>query len=183
MNKAVFLDRDGTLIYDRHYCSKVEDVDLIPGAAEAVRIFNDLNLKVIIVTNQSGVGRGLFTHRRLGSIHRELWWQLSSKKAIIDAIYYCPHTPEDGCLCRKPKCGMLLMAEKDLNISLDGSYIIGDKVSDVKAGASVGCTGILIADPEAHLQVKTDKPEHLVRNLFDAAMIIDGIVSTAPYNL
>ena len=178
----MFLDRDGTLIYDRHYCSKVEDVNLIPGAAEAVRLFNDLNLKVIIVTNQSGVGRGLFTQRRLGSIHRELWWQLSSKKAIINAIYYCPHKPEDGCLCRKPKCGMLLMAEKDLNISLEESYIIGDKVSDVKAGVSVGCKGILIASPESHLQVQTEKAEHPVRNLFDAAMIIDGIVKTGPHN-
>jgi histidinol-phosphate phosphatase family protein len=143
-NKAVFLDRDGTIARDVPYCSRPEDFELLPRVDEAIKLLNDSGLKVVVITNQSGIGRGYFTEDMLDKIHHEMLSELNDSGAVIDAIYYCPHHPDDDCECRKPKPTMLLQAAHDLNINLRQSYFIGDSDLDVEAGKNAGCSTIRI---------------------------------------
>ncbi len=150
---AVFLDRDGTLIEDPGYLSDPDQVRLLPGAASAVRRLNEAGCLVIVVSNQSGVARGLITESDVDAIHERLRTLLAAEDARIDAVYYCPFFdgPEaivekyrrDSDL-RKPNPGMLLLAAKEHPIDLKSSWMIGDKDSDVLAGRSAGCRTILI---------------------------------------
>lgn len=143
-NKAVFLDRDGTISRDVPYCSCPENFELLPMVAETIKLLNDCGFKVVIVTNQSGVGRGYFTEDMLAKIHQKMLGELTKSGAVIDAIYYCPHHPDDNCECRKPKPAMILQAARDLNIDLHQSYFIGDSDLDIGAGKSAGCFTIRI---------------------------------------
>jgi histidinol-phosphate phosphatase family protein len=138
-NKAVFLDRDGTINRDVPYCSKPDDFELLPGAAEAISLFNEHGFKVIVVTNQSGIGRGYFSEEMLARIHERIKILLDEQGARIDAVYYCPHHPDEGCNCRKPQPEMVLSAAKDLDIDLKQSYIIGDADVDIEMGTRAGC--------------------------------------------
>lgn len=149
--RAVFLDRDGTLIAERHYLQHEEELELLPYAAEAVRMLNQNEWKVVLVTNQSAVARGMLTERDLHRIHGSLEDLLSREGARLDAIYYCPHHPTEGqrrylkrCRCRKPAPGLLLRASRELDIDLAASYMIGDAPSDIEAGNRAGCRTILV---------------------------------------
>ena len=149
--KAVFLDRDGTLIEEVHHLATPDQVQLIPGAAEAVRQLNDAGVLVVVVTNQSGVARGYFPESRVAEVHAHLSALLAEYGARIDAYYHCPHHPVEGvgaygvvCDCRKPKPGMLLAAAHDLDIDLTRSWMIGDKVCDADAGTAAGCRTLLV---------------------------------------
>ena len=126
VHKTVFLDRDGTIARDVPYCSRSEDFELLSGAAEGIKLLNEHGFKVVVVTNQSGIGRGYFTEKMLAEIHDKMITQLAEHGAHVDAIYYCPHHPDDKCECRKPKPKMVLQAARDLDIDLSQSYVIGD---------------------------------------------------------
>lgn len=148
---ALFLDRDGTLIEEVGYLSDPDQIQLIPGAADVVRHANEIGVPVVVVTNQAGVARGLFTEARVGEVHRHLTALLAEHGATVDAYYYCPHylkgTIEEyriECECRKPSPGMLLRAARDLSLTLDGSWMVGDRLSDLEAGAAAGCRTILV---------------------------------------
>lgn len=148
---AVFLDRDGTLNEDIGYVSDPEDLLIYPCAAEAVRLLNQAGLKVIVVTNQSGVARGLYTEERLRQIHAKLREKMLEAGARIDDFYYCPHHPDLGdsryrrqCECRKPRPGLLIRASREHDIDLPASYVIGDKAGDMGLAANVGAQGILV---------------------------------------
>jgi D-glycero-D-manno-heptose 1,7-bisphosphate phosphatase len=150
-DEAVFLDRDGTLIEEVNYLSRVEQVRLIPGAAAAVRRLNDAGARVVVVTNQAGVARGYFPEERVAEVHARLSAVLSEQGARVDAYYHCPHHAAEGvgaykldCDCRKPKPGMLLAAARDLGLDLSRSWMVGDKVCDLKAGAAAGCRTVLV---------------------------------------
>lgn len=148
MHKAVFLDRDGTINRDVPYCSRPEDFDLLPGAAEAIELLNEHGFKVVVVTNQSGIARGYFTEGMLASIHDKMQKELAKHGAHVDAIYYCPHHPDDNCECRKPKPKMILQAVRDLDIDLSQSYVIGDSEMDVELARRAGCkAGIRVDGP------------------------------------
>lgn len=123
--RTVFVDRDNTIIADCPYCSRKEDVKLMDGAAEAVQLLNSRGIRVVVVTNQSGVGRGYFTIEQMEEVNSEMFRQLGEHGAHIDALYYCPHTPDDGCDCRKPKTGLVERARKDLGESEE--FVIGDR--------------------------------------------------------
>ncbi len=151
MHEAVFLDRDGTMIEEVNYLSSPEQVRLIPGTVEAIRRWNHLGVKVVVVTNQAGVARGYFPESRVAEVHSHLSAVLAEGGATIDAYYHCPHHPDHGvgefridCECRKPAPGMLLWAARDLGIDLTRSWMIGDKLSDLWAGAAVGCRTLLV---------------------------------------
>ena len=147
MHKAVFLDRDGTIARDVPYCSRPEDFELLPGAAEAIRLLNEYGFKVVIVTNQSGIARGYFTERMLARIHDKMQKELAKQGAHVDAIYYCPHHPDDNCDCRKPKPKMVLQAAVDLDIDLNQSYVIGDSEMDIELARRAGCkAGIRVGE-------------------------------------
>ena len=148
---AVFLDRDGTINEEVGYVDRLEKLRLIPGAARAISMINESGFKAIVVTNQSGVARGLFDEEMVAAAHQKIQAMLLEKGAWIDAFFYCPHHPTEGrgiylkdCLCRKPGPGMLLRAKDELMITLEDSYIIGDTLKDIEAGAKVGVKGILV---------------------------------------
>lgn len=147
VHKAVFLDRDGTIARDVPYCSRPEDFELLPGAAEGIKLLNEHGFKVVVVTNQSGIARGYFTERMLAEIHDKMITQLAEHGAHVDAIYYCPHHPDDNCDCRKPKPKMLFQAALDLDIDLSQSYVIGDSDMDVELARRAGCkAGIRVGE-------------------------------------
>ncbi len=153
MNKrpAVFLDRDGVVIEDAHYVGTVDRVRILPGAADAIASLNRAGWPVIVVTNQAGVARGLFTEAAIDSIHAYIAAELASFGARITAFYYCPHHPEGEvtsyrmtCECRKPQPGMLHRAAREHNLDLAASWMVGDRISDLEAGAAVGARTMLV---------------------------------------
>ncbi|MDP6509757.1 MAG: HAD family hydrolase [Dehalococcoidia bacterium] len=141
----MFLDRDGTINRDVPYCSRPEDMELLPGVARGIAHLNQ-HFKVVVVTNQSGVARGYFTEEMLGHIHRQMLRDLAREGARVDAIYYCPHHPDEGCGCRKPRPGLILSAAEELDIDLPNSYFMGDQLQGMAAAREAGCRGVLIDD-------------------------------------
>ncbi len=146
MHPAVFLDRDGTINVEVNYLHRPADLELIPGAPEAIARLNAAGLLVIVVTNQAGIARGYYTEANMRALHAYLNECLMAHHAHIDAFYYCPHHPEftEPCACRKPAPGMLLMAAADHGIDLECSWLIGDTAGDMGAGYAAGCRTILV---------------------------------------
>ena len=147
---AVFLDRDGTIIEEVNYLKDPADIQLLPGAVEALRLLQE-RYPLVIITNQAGIARGYFDEQQLREIHRHLEQLLADMEILLAGIYYCPHHPEAGsfryrqnCHCRKPKPGMLKAAARDLALDLAISYTIGDKLSDIGAGKNAGTKTILV---------------------------------------
>jgi D-glycero-D-manno-heptose 1,7-bisphosphate phosphatase len=138
----VFLDRDGTLMRDVDYCGDPKDVQVLPGAPEALRKLRRAGFKVIVVTNQSGIGRGFFDDAQYRQVEAELARQLGAD--MIDATYYCPHHPDDACVCRKPSPEMIFRAARDHHIDLTRSYFIGDKTSDIVSGRNAAVKTVLV---------------------------------------
>lgn len=144
LEPAVFLDRDGTLIEDVGFPREPDRVRLVDGAAAALRHLAAADLRLVVVSNQSGIGRGLITADEARSVHERFIGLIGDEGVILDGAKYCPHPPEAGCDCRKPSPGMLLEAAEDLRLDLGRSFMIGDKVSDVKAGERAGCRTVLL---------------------------------------
>jgi histidinol-phosphate phosphatase family protein len=143
---AVFLDRDGTIIKDVKYISRPEDVELIDGAAEAIARVNSLLVPVVVVTNQSGIGRGYFTLSDYQKVKRRVDELLAERGACIDATYYCPCRPDEGCRCRKPDTLLFERASADLGIDLAEALYIGDHWRDIEAALRFGGRGVLVPD-------------------------------------
>ena len=148
---AVFFDRDGTLNEEVEFLSRPEQLVLIPGAARAVRAVNDSGMICCIISNQSGIARGIFAEADLVPVHAKLERELAREGARIDRIYYCPHHPTAGlppynivCECRKPFPGMLHKAEAELAVDLHRSFVVGDRLIDIQAGQAAGGKGILV---------------------------------------
>ena len=157
--KAVFMDRDGTINKYVGFLRNIDDLELLPGAAEAIRRINHSGYLAVVVTNQPVIARGEVTYEQLREIHNKMETLLGREGAYIDAIYYCPHHPDKGfegevkelkisCGCRKPKPGMLLQAAEDLNIDLSQSWMIGDGENDIRAGQAAACRTALIGSGE-----------------------------------
>ena len=149
--RAVFLDRDGTINVEVNFLSKVEEFQFIPGVPRALKGLKDAGFLLVVVTNQSGIGRGYYDEAALESIHSHMHADLAKFGAAIDACYFCPHHPEHAlgdyrreCGCRKPLPGMLQQAARDLDIDLAASFMVGDKLADVEAGITAGCTALLV---------------------------------------
>jgi D-glycero-D-manno-heptose 1,7-bisphosphate phosphatase len=142
--RFVLLDRDGTIIIEREYLSDPQQVELVPGASEALRRLRQIGLGLAVITNQSGVGRGYCDADRVALVHERMCALLAAEGAHLDGIYVCPHTPEDGCSCRKPNPGLAEMAAKDLGFDLGAVFVIGDKRSDIEMGQRLRATTILV---------------------------------------
>lgn len=141
---AVFLDRDGTLIEEKSYLTRVEQVRLLPGVAAALARLRLAGFCCVVVTNQSAIGRGMMTERDLEQIHRELRRQLHQGGADVDAIYHCPAGPDEEHPERKPAPGMLLRAAGELGLDLARSWMVGDQLRDAEAGQRAGCRDVLL---------------------------------------
>jgi D-glycero-D-manno-heptose 1,7-bisphosphate phosphatase len=179
--KAVFLDRDGTINKDVGYPSSFSMIEIFPYSFEAIRKINEAGLLAVIVSNQSGIGRGLIAEKDLHDIHQKLRAIFAKHNAYFDGVYYCPHyrlssMPQyrKNCQCRKPNPGMGLQAASDLNIDMSYSYMVGDKVEDILFGLNIQAKPILLltgfgrkALPK--LQQKGILPAYVAQNLLDAA--------------
>lgn len=177
MIRALFVDRDGTINVEKDFISHPDQLELIEGAAEAIVIANKLNLKVVVISNQSGVARGIMTIDDVHRINAHLKELLARKGATVDAIYYCPHHPEYKphilCSCRKPDIGMLLRAKAEFGIELRKSFVVGDKWSDIKCGVNAGTFTSLVLTgygENEHQKCVEEaiKIDYLARNLYDA---------------
>lgn len=151
MRRAVFLDRDGVICTEESYISDPRQLRLIPGAVEAIRLFNQSGLAAVVITNQSGVARGFFTEETVAALNRAMHERLGEQGAHLDAVYYCPHHPDGTvekyrltCDCRKPATGMLRQAADECNLDLTRSYLVGDKLSDIECAGRAGAKGILV---------------------------------------
>jgi D-glycero-D-manno-heptose 1,7-bisphosphate phosphatase len=144
--QAVFLDRDGTLISDPGYLRDPVQVELLPGAAAALTALAQRGYLLVLVSNQSGIGRGLITAQEAHSVHRRVVAVLAQAGIALDAAYYCPHAPDDACSCRKPRAGLLFDAAREHGIDLHRSIMIGNSPSDVGAGKEAGTFTIFLRD-------------------------------------
>jgi D-glycero-D-manno-heptose 1,7-bisphosphate phosphatase len=172
----VVLDRDGTIIVERNYLSTPDDVELIPSAINGLRLLQESGFGLVVVTNQSGIGRGFFTVGRLQEIHVRMMELLGEHKITIDGIYHCPHHPRDSCACRKPRPLLVTRAANELGFEPSSSYYIGDKMCDIQLGKDLGGTSLLVrtghgesADDRCH-----SVADYVAKDLGAAAEIIIG---------
>lgn len=155
MNKAVFLDRDGTINVEKHYLYKIEDFELFHGAVLGLKMLQEAGYMLIILTNQSGIGRGYYTEDEFSVLNEWMIKELEQQGVLISRVYYCPHLPDAEiekyriiCNCRKPALGMFVQAMKDFNIDLSKSFAIGDKIRDCSICVETECRGYLIGSNE-----------------------------------
>jgi heptosyltransferase-2 len=179
---TVFLDRDGTLNYDPGYLKVVAELKLLPGVGPALARLKAAGARLVVVTNQSGVGRGIFSLKDLEAIHARLQGILEQEDAALDAIYFCPHHPDDGCRCRKPEVGMVERAVSELHVDLRRSYLIGDHARDIQLAQRVGAKAVLLTpgpiDAQAldMLKVEQAMPDAVAKSMADA---VDWILADA----
>ncbi len=180
LHKAAFIDRDGVINEDRKYVHKIDDFELIPGVISGLHLLQQTGYKLIVVTNQSGIARGLYSVEMVEILHQYMSMILKSYDIILDSIYYCPHHPSGSipemkinCYCRKPKPGMLIRAAQELDLDLEESIMIGDKLSDIQAGQSAGVkTTILVKSGHVVSPESALRANMLADNLLDAALKI-----------
>jgi D-glycero-D-manno-heptose 1,7-bisphosphate phosphatase len=176
--RFALLDRDGTLNAEKCYLASPDELELLPGTAAGLRHLARLGLGLVVVTNQSGVGRGYFQQSVVDAVHVRLRELLQQEGVILDGIFVCPHTGEDGCDCRKPKPGLALLAAEQLGFDSATAFVIGDKACDVELGRAIGATTILVrtgygAQTEANGQTKAD---FVVGDLQEAAREIERVL-------
>jgi D-glycero-D-manno-heptose 1,7-bisphosphate phosphatase len=185
--RFVALDRDGTIIVERQYLSSPEQVELLPGAAPGLRAMREMGLGLVVVTNQSAVGRGYFDMARLEEIHERLRQLLRAEGVELAGIYVCPHAPQDRCACRKPLPGLLLQAARELGFDPAAAVVIGDKPCDIELGRGLGASTILVrtgygagheaamvrgGSGAAQAAAREVMPDHVADDLLDAAALI-----------
>lgn len=167
MSKAVFLDRDGVLVEDMGFVHKIEDFKLLPNAIEGLKLLK--NYKLFIITNQSGIGRGVYKLEDFQKFNNHLINELKKHNIKIEKTYYCPHKPEDNCDCRKPKTKFLEDAKKEFNIDLSKSFMIGDKKIDIEMGHNAGCKSILVLTGNGMKEKEHSKADYVAKDLVNAA--------------
>ena len=195
MPGAVFFDRDGTLNEEIGHVRNAEDFRVYSFAARAVRLVNQAGLRAIVVTNQSGIGRGLIPESLVRRVNRQLSRRIATGGGQLDAIYYCPHHPEASvprfrmvCGCRKPAAGLLEAAAKEFGVDLERSFIIGDRFVDVLAGKRVGARSVLVLTGVGQAELDHDRsktitqPDHVAENAYQAVRWILANRGTADGN-
>jgi len=171
---VVYLDRDGTLNFDPGYLNQPEQLRLLPGAGQAVARLNRAGFKTVVLSNQSGLARGLITQSQLEAIHQRLRELLAEDGARLDGIFICPHHPDDGCACRKPAPGLVHRAQRELGVSSDNAIVIGDKASDVELARNVGALAVFVRsgnvpeDEQARMAERGLAPDYVARDLTGA---------------
>lgn len=167
---AVFLDRDGTINIDVGYLSNPDELSLIDGSAAAIKKLNGRGLKVIVISNQSGAGRGYFTVTDVRAVNARLTELLEHAGARIDGIYCCPHRPDEGCPCRKPRPGLVLQAAVEHGVDPGVSYVVGDKASDMELAGNTGSKSVLVLTGmgRSEAQKLTATPDHIAPDIMAA---------------
>lgn len=174
LRPAVFLDRDGTICEEMGYLNHLSRLRIFPFAAGAIARLNKAGFPVIVVTNQSGVSRRIFPESLVAQIHDRITLELSASGARVDGYYYCAHTRQDDCSCRKPLPGLLEQAAREHDLRLDGSFVVGDRYADVELAHGVGGRGVLVltgygrGEYELHRQEWTRQPDSIAEDLSEA---------------
>jgi len=184
-NRAVFLDRDGTINEEVGYVNHIERFFLLPRAGQAIQLLNQHGWKAVVVTNQSGVARGYFPESLIHQVHQKMQELLGNEGAHLDRIYYCPHHPDIGvppyrqkCRCRKPATGMIEDAVKELTLDLSQSYTVGDRGVDIEFARQIGAKSILVLTGYGKGEWEYSgsrwkaKPDHVAQDLFEAVQWI-----------
>lgn len=172
MMRAIFLDRDGTINHDsKDFIKNWHEFKFLPGSKQAIKMFCDNGFRVFLITNQSGLARGLFSEQDLSEIHGNMVKEIEEAGGRIDEIFYCRHLPEDGCKCRKPSPELIFQASKLHNIDLKQSYMIGDKKADIDAGRNAGCMTVLVRTGNGK-DYKGEQPDIIANDLLEAAHAI-----------
>ena len=176
-NPHVLVDRDGTLIKEKHYLCDPEQVELIDGAAQGLQRLQLLGLGVILITNQSGIGRGYFSREQFEQVHCRLSDLLKNAGVCLDGIYLCPHAPWENCTCRKPKPGLAYKAAAEHDFDLRDCFVIGDRTCDIELGRSVEATSFLVRTGYGRKEEKDMRgmPDYVVDSLVDAVPIIHAL--------
>lgn len=170
MTKAVFLDRDGTINEEVDYLHECHKMKFIPGTKEALRLLKEKGYLLIVITNQSGVGRGFFPLEDVKRLHQYMNELLKEDGAEIDGFYCCPHVEEDKCSCRKPALGLYLKAQKEFDIDLGQSYMVGDKITDILAAKELGCgVGLLFSGHTISEAYRVQYRKDCYKNLLEFA--------------
>lgn len=175
---CVFLDRDGVIneeLYD--YVKKKEDFRLLKDVGKAIKLLNENKILVIVISNQAGIGRGLYSKEIAEGINALMKEELAKRDAYLDAIYYCPHHPDDKCFCRKPEIGMFKEASSHFNFNLNNCIMIGDKIIDIEAGRKAGCkTGLVLTGYGKKMLEDREnwqfQPDFIADNLYEAVKLI-----------
>jgi D-glycero-D-manno-heptose 1,7-bisphosphate phosphatase len=175
--RFVLLDRDGTLVAERNYLARAEDLKLLPATVRGLRLLNNLGLGLVVLTNQSGLKRGYFDQGALDAIHARLIRLLSDGGVSLARIYVCPHGPEDRCNCRKPETGLAQRAAADLNFDPATAFVIGDKPCDIELGRRLNATTFLVRTGYgAHYEAEGLQADYIVEDVLGAAQVIGALV-------
>lgn len=171
--KVIFLDRDGVINKDPTggYVTRWEEFHFLDGSKGAIRKLTDSGYEVIVISNQAGVGKGLYTLETLGKITRKMTAEIEKAGGRIKSVFYCPHRDEDNCDCRKPKAGLFRQATEGLDIDLGQAYFIGDALRDIEAGKNAGCKTILLLSGKTSIDGRQNwalQPDYIFRNLSEA---------------
>jgi D-glycero-D-manno-heptose 1,7-bisphosphate phosphatase len=171
----VLLDRDGTIITERRYLADPAGVELLPGTGEALRLLRKLGYGLAVLTNQSGIARGMFTTERLCAIHERVCELLASEGVALDGIYWCRHHPDEGCDCRKPNPGLALRAARELSFDVRQAIVIGDNVCDIELADRLGATSMLVLTGHGLTAQSslTVQPDFVAANMREASEIIE----------
>jgi D-glycero-D-manno-heptose 1,7-bisphosphate phosphatase len=174
VQRFVLLDRDGTINEERHYLADPDELAFLPGAVEGLQALHRLGLGLVVVTNQSGIGRGYFDLAALECVHQRLRERLGEVGVPLAGIYFCPHLPDDGCTCRKPLPGLVERAAAELGFEPAAGFMIGDRPADIDLGRRVGATTFLVRTGYGAetLAAGTARPDHVVPDLAAAAALI-----------
>ena len=177
--RAIFVDRDGTLIEEVNFLSKVEDLRFFSFTSEALTLLRDAGFTIVVITNQSGIGRGLYSSDDMDSIHSEIQREYDG---AIAAFYHCPHLPNAGCRCRKPDTGSIEQAIDQLGVTLEGSWMVGDKRSDIETGFAAGMRTALVLTGygKDHRALLDREPDVVSEDLLAAARAIIDLDRAAP---
>ncbi|KPL04639.1 MAG: hypothetical protein AMJ90_00140 [candidate division Zixibacteria bacterium SM23_73_2] len=189
--KVVFLDRDGTIIEDRNFLSRTQQVSFFTGSVDAIRILKSLGYKLIVITNQSGINRGLITLEDVNEVNRFILDELKKKNAAIDDVYFCPHHPDEGCSCRKPQMGLVEKAKEKHKLNLSDSVVIGDKLSDVILGKKMFAKTVLVLTGYGKKELEkikdskepNQKPDFVAKDILDAALWLKKNLSDKDYDI
>lgn len=172
--RAVFLDRDGVINEEVNYLGRPDEFRLLPRTVGAIRNLRRAGFRVVVVTNQSGLARGYFSRRELDAVHERMRSELARARTRLDGIYICPHHPDDSCQCRKPGIQLFQQAAQDLKLRLDQSYYVGDKLTDLMPGKTLGGRTVLVLTGHGRREQESIgrqgfQPDHIATDLYEAA--------------